>query len=175
MTRYELINENKALSARKNSLFEKANSIKSKIESLFTLAVVEESQINDLTREIESDKGWYNSEVSSLHNIKKKLADEYDHLNYLNGQLERLYEKKKYAYDCKDYHSLPSIKGDIEDIKRRKGNTHQRIDSLKRQRDNQSDYISRKKSIQDSRYQNRSRHIEKKKKYTATCVLFYIL
>lgn len=167
MNRYDLINENRLLREEKSSLFEKLKEKKEKRDSIFSMAIYEENIIDDLTRDIESEKAWLNSEYNTLNNIKSKLEDEHEHLSYLKSQLERLYDDKEYAYRNKDYSSLSRIKADIESIKDRRDNTFSRIDSLKRDRDRQKDYISRKKDMQDERYAKRSSHIEKKKQLLA--------
>ena len=167
MTRYDLINENRRLKAEKNSFFEKLKGKKLERDSIFSMAIYEESIIDDLTRDIESEKAWLNSEYGTLNSIKSKLEDEHEHLSYLKGQLERLYDDKESAYRNKDYSELSSIKADIESIKHRRDDTFSRIDSLKRDRDRQKDYISRMKDMQDERYSKRSSHIEKRKNLLA--------
>lgn len=167
MTKYELINQNKALKAEKNRLHDRLHELKGQLEPLYILARRDESHIRDLTNDIEHNKAWIRSETQSLDNIKRKLSKEHNTLNYLNDKLKSLYDDKSYAYNCKNYDRIGSIKADIENIKRQKEEVRARIDSIKRDRDRQSAHISDMIDANKSRHEKRSRYYDTKNKYFA--------
>lgn len=151
MTRHELIERNKVLRMEKKNLHEKLSD-KMWLGITGSLAHMNSSKINDLRNDMNKDKAWINSEKQTLDSIKRKLASQYDTLNEYNKELEYLYAKKQRAYDCKDYGEVNRIKAQIEGVKQRKSNIRDKINSIKRERDRQANYISSMIERQNERY-----------------------
>ena len=102
-----------------------------------------------------------------MNNIKYKISEEYNYLSELNSKLEGLYREKSSAYDYKNYDRVSRIKDEIENIKTRKINTVDRIESLKRDKKRQTDYISRMVNANKERYCKRNECYEKRNQYLA--------
>ncbi|MBE5925976.1 MAG: hypothetical protein E7270_03340 [Lachnospiraceae bacterium] len=134
MTKDELINQNKILREEKQKIYQQINDIKQKMEPVYILAAGLESEIKYYSKDIAQDKAWIRSETQSLNNIKYKISEEYKYLSELNSKLEGLYREKSSAYDCKNYDRVSRIKNQIENVKARKRNTVDRIESLKGKR-----------------------------------------
>lgn len=167
MNKYELIQENKALRAEKAELYEQLKELKNKLDPIYILATKDDTHINDITNDINQEKMWIKSENQSLANIKYKISEQSDYISDLKEKLSRLYDDKSYAYDCKNYDRIGSIKADIDNIKERISNAYDKKNSLIQDRNRLANYISSMIENNKVRYEKRSEYYESRNRYLA--------